>query len=134
MTAAELLSLFKRLGIRLEVHGGRLMVDVPKGVMTPEMREALAAHRDELMTILSPSRLLEEHDESQQEHDEDGRAPYLVLVNGRVGAEAHTKDEAVRAFDDAVRGIGSTETTVTVELVDDEGKRLRVAYFPPWPG
>jgi hypothetical protein len=80
MTAAELLSLFKHLGIRLEVHDGRLMVDAPKGVMTPELREALVAHRDELLAMLHPSRSSEEHGESQQEHDEGGRAPYLVLV------------------------------------------------------
>lgn len=59
---------------------------------------------------------------------------YRVLVDGRAVAEVRCMADAERAFDDAVRGIGPTETTVTVELVDDEGKRLRVAHFPPWTG
>lgn len=128
-TATALLKKLSHLGIRVEASGERLKVHAPPGALTDDLRTVLAAHKQELLKLLRGER-----DESQQEHDENGRAPYLVLVNGRVGAEAHTKDEAVRAFEKAVRGIGPTETTVTVKLVDGEGKRLRVAYFPPWPG
>lgn len=128
-TATALLKKLSHLGIRVEASGERLKVHAPPGALTDDLRAALAAHKQELLKLLRGER-----NESQQAYDEGGRAPYRVLVNGRVGAEAHTKDEAVRVFDDAIRGIGPTETTVTVEIVDDEGKRLRVAYFPPWPG
>ncbi|MCG0313945.1 MAG: hypothetical protein L5657_04715 [Calditerricola sp.] len=53
-------------------------------------------------------------------------------MDGYVVVEARTVDEAVRAFNDTVRGVETAETTVAVELRDGVGTLLRVAYFPPW--
>ncbi|MCZ6759358.1 MAG: hypothetical protein O7D29_03145 [Gemmatimonadetes bacterium] len=41
-------------GIRLVTQGGHLVVDAPKGALTPELREALRAHKSEIMAELRP--------------------------------------------------------------------------------
>jgi hypothetical protein len=42
-----------RLGIRLAIRGDRLVVDAPAGVMTPELRDALAIHKPALLRLLA---------------------------------------------------------------------------------
>ncbi|MFO7295751.1 MAG: hypothetical protein C0P72_006980, partial [Clostridia bacterium] len=59
---------------------------------------------------------------------------YRVLVDGNAVAEVRSMADAEHVFDDAVHSIGPTETTVTVELRDGEGRSLRTAYLPPWQG
>lgn len=46
---AELLARLSALNIRLGEREGRLHVDAPKGTLTPELRDELAAHRDALL-------------------------------------------------------------------------------------
>jgi hypothetical protein len=56
MSVAELLTTIRAAGIQLEARGDRLHVDAPRGVLTPHLRDALARHKSELLTVLSPSR------------------------------------------------------------------------------
>jgi len=49
VTAKELLAELSRLGVRLEP---RLRVDAPPGSLSPELRETLGQHRDELIELL----------------------------------------------------------------------------------
>lgn len=51
----DVLGLCDRAGIRLFVAGGWLRFDAPQGAMTPGLRAALAAHRDELIAYLVES-------------------------------------------------------------------------------
>ncbi len=53
MSADELLIELKARGVSLEVDGDRLRVDAPKGAVTPELREALAAHKAEVLALLT---------------------------------------------------------------------------------
>ena len=54
MTAHELLSQLREKGVELKTAGeDRLVVDAPKGTITPELRSALAENKAELLKILS---------------------------------------------------------------------------------
>ena len=55
MTAQSLMQTCAELGIKLalsEEDESRLRVDAPKGSLTPALRDALAAHKSELITAL----------------------------------------------------------------------------------
>ena len=53
MTAKELLAELSRREVRLEP---RLRVDAPPGSLSPELREALGQHRDDLIELLIAER------------------------------------------------------------------------------
>ena len=54
MTAYNLLSELRQAGVVVKVSGtDRLVVDAPKGALTPDLRNALAAHKKELLAILT---------------------------------------------------------------------------------
>lgn len=53
MSAAALLHDLARRGIRAEAKAGRLVIDAPTGVLTPELREALKGSKVELLALLS---------------------------------------------------------------------------------
>jgi len=53
MTARNLLSELREKGVEVKTSGDdRLVIDAPKGTITPELRSALAAHKGELLQIL----------------------------------------------------------------------------------
>src|SRR5438874_9042423 len=53
MTAHELLSQLRAKGVEVKTSGDdRLVIDVPKGTITEELRSSLAAHKGELLQIL----------------------------------------------------------------------------------
>ena len=53
MTARNLLSELRQKGVEVKASGDdRLVIDAPKGAITPELRSALAAHKVELLQIL----------------------------------------------------------------------------------
>ncbi len=52
----ELAARLKTLNIRLSSTDGKLVIDAPRGSLTPELRDELAAHRDQLIQlVLTPS-------------------------------------------------------------------------------
>lgn len=54
MSAYDLLSELRRAGVVVKASGNdRLVVDAPKGALTPDLRAALATHKKELLAILS---------------------------------------------------------------------------------
>src|SRR6185295_513069 len=53
MTANELIAQLQEKGVDLKSSGDRLVIDAPKGTITPEVRNALAEHKAELLVILS---------------------------------------------------------------------------------
>jgi predicted Zn-ribbon and HTH transcriptional regulator len=56
VTAAEVLSRLKALGIRAEVRSGRLITRRPKDVaVPPDLAEAIRAHRAEIIRLLTES-------------------------------------------------------------------------------
>lgn len=55
MNAAELLVELRARGVVIEASGDRLKVDAPKGIVTPELREALADRfRREFLSAIRP--------------------------------------------------------------------------------
>src|SRR5688500_18565815 len=54
MTAYNLLSELRQAGVVVKASGNdRLVVDAPKGALTPDLRAALAEHKKELLAILT---------------------------------------------------------------------------------
>lgn len=53
MNAGELLVELRSRGVLIEPAGDRLKVDAPKGAITKELREALAACKSEVLAILT---------------------------------------------------------------------------------
>jgi hypothetical protein len=53
MTPHELLATLHRAGAEVKVHGDRLRVEAPRGVLTEEIRQALVEHKPELLAELS---------------------------------------------------------------------------------
>src|SRR5262245_61375765 len=52
MSAEDLLSEIRSLGGRLEADGDRLLIDVPAGMLTPELRERLRQHKADILRKL----------------------------------------------------------------------------------
>jgi hypothetical protein len=52
VTADEVLTTAQRAGIRLFAEGDQLRYRAPKGVLTPELRHALVAHKAALLAVL----------------------------------------------------------------------------------
>ena len=53
MTATELLTTCRQVGIRLEARGDRLRYEAPAGSLTPELRATLTEHKAELLSLLA---------------------------------------------------------------------------------
>ena len=53
MNAAKLIEELRSRGVVVEAAGDRLRVDAPKGAVTPELREALAEHKTEVMALIT---------------------------------------------------------------------------------
>lgn len=53
MTAQALLRQLTGLGVRLSVVSGRLRLDAPAGVVTPELRATLAQRKGEILAALA---------------------------------------------------------------------------------
>lgn len=57
MTARALLADLRRRGATVQACGGRLVIEAPKGRVTETLRQSLAAHKNELLTLLTDNRL-----------------------------------------------------------------------------
>lgn len=55
MTTATLFAALRERGVNLAAIGGRLRVDAPRGVLTPELRATLSAHKAEMLAMLAPT-------------------------------------------------------------------------------
>jgi TubC N-terminal docking domain len=53
MTALDLLAEFRKAGVELFAAAGRLRFRAPAGALTASMREAIAAHREELLALVA---------------------------------------------------------------------------------
>src|SRR5689334_20545130 len=53
MSPRELLVQLREKGVEIKSNGDRLIIDAPKGAITPDLRDALAANKAELLKILN---------------------------------------------------------------------------------
>jgi len=53
MSARELLVQLREKGVDVKANGDRLVIDAPRGAITPDLREALTANKAELLQILN---------------------------------------------------------------------------------
>lgn len=52
MTAEDVLTESRRLGIVLEAHGSTLRYRAPQGILTPELKDGLRQHKGEVLALL----------------------------------------------------------------------------------
>ncbi len=76
MTATQLLTTCRAAGIVLATDGDQLTYDAPVGQLTPELREALAANKGELLAVLS--RLADMRRHGTQQTGDPGRPPVAM--------------------------------------------------------
>ncbi len=55
MSAVELLANLRRLDIQLVVEGESLQCNAPQGILTEEMRSAIAIYKSQLIALLRPA-------------------------------------------------------------------------------
>src|SRR5687767_8738225 len=53
MSARELLVQLREKGVEVKANGDRLVIDAPRGAITPDLRDALSANKAELLQILT---------------------------------------------------------------------------------
>ena len=53
MSARELLLQLREKGVEVKANGDRLVIDAPRGAITPDLRDALSANKAELLQILT---------------------------------------------------------------------------------
>src|SRR5688572_16777740 len=53
MSARELLLQLREKGVDVKANGDRLVIDAPRGAITPDLRDALTANKAELLQILN---------------------------------------------------------------------------------
>lgn len=87
MSAAEIIHELRQAGVIIEARGDRLHVEAPKGLLTPERREVLRAHKAELLVRLA------RRDERVMVAYSLAKAPHLRPVV--IGAPGDTADDVV---------------------------------------
>ena len=68
MSTAALLTELQARGVRLSVVEGRLRVEAPKGILTPQDRQTLAERKSELVAALQGRHAQERLDEALPAH------------------------------------------------------------------
>lgn len=58
MNTSELLSELRRLDVRVEARGDRLVFNAPSGILTPEWREKLQSRKQEILDFLASAQAL----------------------------------------------------------------------------
>lgn len=75
MTAIALLAELRLRGVDLTVEGGHLRYRAPKGVLTPDLRTAMAEHKVELLTLLTRGPEVSERLEQSSEVPSEPSSP-----------------------------------------------------------
>ena len=103
MTSEGLLAELRTREVQLAAQGNRLLIDAPKGVLTPELRQRLAEHKDELLSFLSRE---DENPDGQQLAPSDHRQGGVGIPPISDATVQHPEDGSV------------TETDLAAYLVD----------------
>ena len=115
MESAEILAELERRGARVQViEGSRLWV-APRAVLDDEIRQAIRAHRDELVAALRPTGIQEP-------------SPYELLCLDR--RDAIERAQAGFAENGITPDLDLLEATVRLELKTVEWRRMDAAHFP----
>ena len=118
MTVQSLMQRCAELGIKLALKGdddSRLLVDAPKGTLTAPLREALAAHKPDLIAMLKSTNqensITQTRTPNQTSEESESRAP---------ANNARTSPEATALSSDRP----SSNTRVQFESIEVEVKKL----------
>ena len=91
MNADKLLQHCQRLGIRLFVHAGELVVDTPGCAPNPWLCAQLSENKVELLGLLTSR----EQDATREEHQREVEQYADVLTSGRTCPHCHSRDIAL---------------------------------------
>ena len=79
MTATMLIKTLRSANVTLEVHGDKLCLDAPFGILTDDLRQAIRENKPELITLLSQS---PDNSETQSLNNMDKASPKTCLACG----------------------------------------------------
>ena len=123
MTSVELLQTLQENGVSLAIQGDRLKVDAPAGALTLELREAVAAHKTSLMTLMS------------QRHSEANQLPLVADATTTELDTLRAERDRLAArwakgadYLDAMEARGESETAEFARLFA-EWERVNSAYM-----
>ncbi|MDX6612777.1 MAG: TubC N-terminal docking domain [Blastocatellia bacterium] len=106
MSAYNLLSELRQAGVVVKASGNdRLVVDAPKGALTPEMRTALADHKKELLAILTVTDEQPAPAPAEPSRSNVAVAPPLAVADSRstLQSEAAVTPEPTDNIEDKIR-------------------------------
>jgi hypothetical protein len=125
MTAHELLSQLRAKGVELKTSGGdRLIIDAPKGTITQELRDALAAYKADLLQILKSEQ------EQNQEPTADSRVDAYLTgrpVQAEVArAQVLAPDESALVAASTAEEIAQLQSELMRLRTEEEARRAEV--------
>src|SRR5436305_6095660 len=101
MTASGLLSQLRESGVEIKISGDdRLVIDAPRGAITPELRSALASHKPELLQILKAEQT--GTPAVNQESNEPGAA-VIEQIKTPAAAEVQVEEQTPSAGSEEIR-------------------------------
>jgi len=125
MTAHELLSQLRAKGVELKTSGDdRLIIDAPKGTITEELRNALSAHKADLLQILKT-----EQAQSRQSNAESRIAAQPPTTPARTGASrapVASPDETTLVAASTAEEIAQLQTELMRLRTEEEARRAEV--------
>src|ERR1041385_5198616 len=73
MSALFLIEKLSALGVRISISGDQLKLNAPKGAVTPELLQDVAAHKPEIMARIQGKPFIDSDDNLHVPHDADPR-------------------------------------------------------------
>jgi len=114
MIARNLLSELREKGVEVKTSGDdRLVIDAPKGAITPELRNALAAHKVELLQILKSEQQAQAPTPSAPEVAE---APIASKQIDEEGSHASLATEEIKQLEAELMRLRTEEQTRRAEF------------------
>lgn len=124
MSARELLVQLKEKGVDLKANGDRLVIDAPRGTITPDLRDALSANKAELLKILSAPPI----ENARPRAPEPVAPPAARAISqterrGEPSAPAHERQQVSPETSSIVEEIGQLEAELIRLRTEEEGRR-----------
>src|SRR6267143_6090534 len=124
MTIDSLIQTCKALGIKLALKGDgsdRLVVDAPKGALTPSLRDELAARKPQLIAFLK--------NRNQTASQPQASTAHISETEGRAPASHTNAPEARPLIQEQPLSVTSSQFE-GAESLDDATRQLRTADSP----
>jgi hypothetical protein len=117
MTARNLLSELREKGVAVKTSGeDRLVIDAPKGAITPELRSALAEHKAELLQLLKSEQQAQAPTTPKTHAPEIAAAPVVTKPVAAADSPASLATEEIKQLESELMRLRAEEQTRRAEF------------------